>query len=349
MLTYILFFIICLIIAYGADNICNKRNPLKPVLFIIVFLFMGLRYGVGQDYFFTYVPVFNSILHTGTANGVEPGYILYNKIILFFSKDYAFLFISIAFIFCLMIFLTIKEYKVSWLFVSVVFIAGGFYFYSFNVMRQCLTISMFYYSLKFVKRKKILLYMIINLLAFFIHKSAIIFIPLYFVLGRKFSIKTYTILLLLIIILRSSVLPILFKLLEGTKYINYLTGYYNDSSSSKITVSQYLNIFCFVIYAYLSLKRDVSKDKSFTIFMNVHFLGIISTVFVGIVPLIFRISTMFYLIQFVSVPYVIKYHISKNYRLLFYFIFTMAYLMIFANQLINNGNNIIPYQTIFQR
>ena len=347
MAVYFVFVGFVLGISILRDTVASKyKTALTVFLFFVVFLFMGLRYGIGQDYFFTYVPIFESVANTGQANGVESGFILLNRICSLFTSDYWLIFLVTAFIFVFFIFKTISQYELPYFWVLFIFICGGFYFYSFNVMRQCMTIAMFYYSLQFVHKKKFIPFLLVNMFGFLLHETALLFIPLYFLLGKRYKNIIYILMITLCFALRFVAVPALNAIFTGTKYGNYLTGYYSDSSKL-FNVSQVLNVLVFIVMLFL-VKAD-SLDKKGIILLNVHFFGVLATEFMGVVPLAFRITTMFYLLQFITVPYAIKKYCKKDYALIFYAMCFVVYFALFMNTLINNGNNIIPYRTIFER
>ena len=87
-------------ITAGSFNVrfVNKMWVLLPVLPMAVV--GGIRYGVGQDYFYTYVPVFEKILRNSSEEvWGDMGYTLLNKCVQLFTDDYAGIFIVTSFIF----------------------------------------------------------------------------------------------------------------------------------------------------------------------------------------------------------------------------------------------------------
>lgn len=330
-------------------EIANKKGKafFEFSIFIVLFCLMGFRYGVGQDYFFTYVPIFQEVLLTGTVSNVEWGYIFLNRICSIITKDYALIFLLTAFIFVSFIIFACKYYDSSWVLMITIFVAGGYYLYSFNVMRQSIVIAMFFFSLRFIDEKKPFLYFLVNGIGACIHITGLLYLPLYFILNRKYKTIVYFFMVFIFLVLRISINPILSFLLINTKYYNYLTGYYFDSSSQKLTASQILNIIGFFLYFFGRNKKY--NDPKFNIFMNVQFIGLLFSIFVGVVPLISRITTMFYLVQFLSFPYLIRHYYSQTAKTLFSITGVVLSLMLFGNTLIQNGNNIIPYHTIFSR
>lgn len=347
MILYSVFALGVTFVALFGDNVEKKyKNALMLFAFCILFVFMGVRYGVGQDYFYTYVPVFESILLTGQAQGVEWGFVLINKVVQFFTNDYAFLFLLTSFVFVLFIFLSIRQYDISISMSVFILVCGGFYFYAFNVTRQCITFAMFFLSLKYAKKKSFIPYALINLAGFLIHRTAIIYLPLYFIIGRNVKIRWYIVGIAVCFAFRFFAKDILLLAFKNTKYYYYVTGYYADSTSDTLTVSQLVNIAMFVAYLIFTSK---TLDKNLVVFKNIHYYGVLATVFVGVIPLAFRITTMFYFVQFISLPYFYKNCIGKQIKPFILFVIILVYFAIFMNTLLKNGNNIIPYMTIFDR
>ena len=61
-----------------------------------------------------------------------------------------------------------------------------------NGVRQSVAIMMFYYSFRYIKEQNLKKYLILNGIGCLFHSSAILFIPLYFVLNRRFKFNTKT-------------------------------------------------------------------------------------------------------------------------------------------------------------
>ena len=78
---YVLTLVLSSIFAFCYDHASNKKQ--MTVFFILTlimpFFVMALRYGVGQDYFYTYVPVFNSVLNNTYSSDLEIGFLWLNK------------------------------------------------------------------------------------------------------------------------------------------------------------------------------------------------------------------------------------------------------------------------------
>ena len=349
---YVLTLVLSSIFAFCYDHASNKKQMTVFFIFTLImpFFVMALRYGVGQDYFYTYVPVFNSVLNNTYSSDLEIGFLWLNKFCQVFTDNPQSIFMLTSILFCFFIFGALRHHMEKGIFCLAIyiFIAGGFYLYSFNVVRQCLATAIFCFSLKFIDEKKPLKYFILIFFASLIHKSALVYFPFYFIAKHEFKTITYLAILILILIFSAQIVAQISKLLVGTKYYNYITGYYNDSSSKTITASQMLNILVFIYVLHIE-KTKKPKDKFLVILGNVHYVGIVFTLFMGAIPLIFRMSNLFYLLQFISVPYIIKRYVPKKLKNIGIVLVLLIYGFLFVNTLLKNGNNILPYQTFFNR
>ena len=68
------------------------------------------------------------------------------------------------------------------------FATTGVYTFMFTGIRQCIAMSICLFSYQFVKRRKLIRFLLCVVFAFFFHKSAFLFIVVYFVYKRKLSI-----------------------------------------------------------------------------------------------------------------------------------------------------------------
>lgn len=176
------------------NRYANLPKRLSSILVTIIFLILtlvgGLRYEVGQDYH-SYERLF--IERPWVENEYDRA-----------ERDIGFMFlidrlsesnvpnwsIFLAFSFFTILFLFLSFNKSPGL-LSVgifFFLTLGFYFYSFNAVRQAFAMSALMLALTFVEKRKFIPFLICILLGASIHKSLIIFIPAYFILYRRIFI-----------------------------------------------------------------------------------------------------------------------------------------------------------------
>ncbi|NLG92044.1 MAG: EpsG family protein [Clostridiales bacterium] len=154
---------------------------------------------VGIDYI-QYADYFKQVRNGGwsflisDANGyrVEPGYSLLNYFVSLFTGDVHIfmLFVSILTV-GLTAVLLYKYSPVPWVGMFV-FASFGFFGNSLSFLRQSIAIAIFLYAINFLKKKKLIPYILIVLLAASFHKSIIIMIPVYFLAHIKVNWKSLT-------------------------------------------------------------------------------------------------------------------------------------------------------------
>lgn len=349
MIVYISMIISTVLLSFGTTNKeanKNKKNINKVLIFLILFLVMGLRYGVGQDYFYTYKPVFETILETGKFENIEFGFVLLNKFVQLFTTDYAGIFMITSFMFVYFAIKSIFEQSVNISLSIFLIICNCFYFYAMNVVRQSISIVIFIYSLKYIKEKNWKRYVVLILMASCIHKIALIFLPVYLIANLKINKKQFVIITVILYLLIPTVLKGINIALAGTKYENYLTGYYKVNEGSMISplINLIILIGCFL------LEKSVNEDAKLNIYKNLHMIGFWCSMFLGMIPLVSRIFVNFYQIQFLSIPLIISKFNKKSTRQILYGVCVLVFIVNFIYSVgIQNGNKVLPYDWIFNR
>lgn len=182
----LLVFIITTVICYIKDKNFIKEN--SKYLFIIIgilTLFLLLRSTkVGIDTK-NYENIFNycrekNIIELLTYERHEIGYKYYTKFISLFTNYHLFLCIT-SVITMIGIYFFIKENSKNYFLSLLLFITFNFYGYYFGILRQSIAISILLCGYKYVFEKKIWKFLSFVLLATLFHKTAIIFIILYFI------------------------------------------------------------------------------------------------------------------------------------------------------------------------
>lgn len=349
-MTYIILLLICVSLAFIVDRLKTDKKNLQYgiiVFFIIAFalsLISAIRYNVGTDYSFTYVPTFNYIAQGAAQIRIDIGFYLLNQIIIWLTLNVQWVFIVTSFIINFLICASIYKqisYKALGIFI---YICGTLYFFSMNGVRQTITMSIFYYSLTYVyqKRSKVK-YFLLNLFGVTMHLAAVMFLPLYFFIHKRLRRRTYLLIILLLVILITPITNLVGNYLLSTKYSMYLTnGAY--SSLTSFNLSSILNLLCFLGYLFYSKKN--SKNN---VYLNIHFIGLVISLFLLRIPLVLRLFMSFRYIEFLSVPNLIAdLNVTKRKRIIIITAVIIFYVIYLINGVyINNGNDVLPYRTIF--
>jgi len=185
-----------LILGLGIPLCVIKPAKWKSALYLaVIFGYMwflaSFRQGIGFDYQ-NYIDIFQRhknapIFDEMTAAGLEPGFILLNKLMSFFTINPAAMYGIYSFLILAPVALFIYRYckdiwLSAWLYVTVTF------FYSImNFIRQGLACSVILLGYGFLRGKKPVPFIAVVLLAACFHKTALIMIPVYFLCHIKLT------------------------------------------------------------------------------------------------------------------------------------------------------------------
>lgn len=316
--------------------------------FLPLFIVSALRYDVGQDYFFTYVPIFDSVANTGSYENVEKGYILLNKFVLLFTKDYSGIFILTSLIGCYFIFKAIFQQSKIPAMSIFIYVTSTFYFISMNLVRQSITISIFFYSIKFIKEKKLKSYLITILIASTIHLTALIFIPIYFIANKKISFKKFIAIFIMCEIGLPLARNLIYSIISETKYAYYIGSVY-DSKESTLIAPLISLLIVLLGYFYKSRFNEIN-DKYLNIYLNIQIIATLLSTTLGVFPLALRLFIDFEYIQILLVPSIIKLEKNRILKLILVMSIIICYGIYFYYTIgILGGSKSLPYRTIFSR
>lgn len=315
----------------------------------------GLRHNVGTD-FASYCNIFEIIKYNTFSEAVErtdlePLFVLIVKTISFFIKSNSFIFFAIEFMTLIPVAITIYRFrdKLSMPFAFLLYYLN-FYHMSLNILRQMLAVSIVFFGLYYLIKKRYLVYCITNLLAVFIHTSTILcfsflLVPLLFSFLRgklkrnKWipDVIFYTIIVLSPVIIRR-LISIVLSLSIFEKYAHrFVTG---EVSIGIGTIAFAIMLILPVIIIAWNI---INKDESLMIMKNLYIMYLPFS-FVGyFVTWASRINYYPLVIPVLFIPAVIR--ASRGYNKIF---LTAYYLTVFVgiyvyDILIRNLNETFPY------
>lgn len=337
---YLLF--ICLLLLLIKKMSKGFFNSLATIaLCAVLILFSGLRFKVGADYE-NYVFWWRDLASASYNIKVEPGHYL---IVLFthsIGAGYQLQFLIYSFFTILLIALFIEKNSInkelSWL----IFICiGPFYISTFNGMRQWLAVSLFAFSLIYVKKGQFSKYLIINLVATCFHYSSIIMIPVYFILKAKKN-GLPIILLMFISIFALSNLGIVGNLMSS-----FGAGEFSDigkNTRMDFSYSVFL-ILAIGVYIFFKLFKDKEK-KDDLVYRNLNLMSglmVACGFFISSISnMVFvRFNTYFFIGYLILIPYIIN--VMKGQKRIVAALVTCASILYFLI-IVSNNPTITPYQ-----
>lgn len=248
------------------------------LLFLALFVGMSDMFG-GYDRYI-YGEVFDSIADTTTEHGSysannvfdyfpsEPGYTLLNIFISFFTANRYIFILAITFLIYTLLFVSLKKYADNYAFAVILFMGLWFYF-SFTYLRQVLGATIVWLSIDYIAQRRFWKFLLVVLIAMSVHKSAIIFFPVYFIPMRKFPPRMIIRLMLLVLLVGISPIPnALFSAYGDVSSVEMQKDY---SASGGFRIAYALEAF-FFIYFIINRYRYVKTDRQSIVMLNMALL-----------------------------------------------------------------------------
>ena len=188
---YIYYFNILLIIIWALTFLRIKKFGkliFISLCFIQMFLISLFRYGIGFDYNMYRVAFFRMGMDGFSKISYldwEWGFNLYTKLIVHFTKDPNIYFGITAFICLIIVAWFIYKYSsMPWLSV-LLYVNLAFFYLTMNFLRQSMALSISLLSWQFLKKRKLIPFLLIIFIASTFHTTALIMIVVYFIVNMK--------------------------------------------------------------------------------------------------------------------------------------------------------------------
>ena len=250
------------------------------VFLLIFFCFRGFVYTDWHSYYpyFAQMPTLWSGDIQGIFNGFpkfEYGFAFYTCLIKSIFPNYHFwIFISSA-IDIIILNIFFKKYTKYYVFAFTVFFIFGAWIIGFNLMRNIKAIMFFILSLDYLLQRKMLPYMLLNITGIFFHISAVVFLPLYFILHREFPKMLLWIIFIVgnvIFLFQIGYIQPVFEFVAkflGPAYIEKVDIYFSSSYKPQVLTLGYVERFLSYVLVVLFYKKLKIKNPVNIIFANV--------------------------------------------------------------------------------
>lgn len=272
----------------------------------------------------------------------EVGFVVFEKIITTFTHDaniYQIIYSSIYLVSVVTFANQLERSNFAFLFF---FTTLGIYTFMFTGVRQCLAMCICLFSYKFVRERKLMPFLLLLLLAFLFHKSALLFLAAYVVYNRK--INWINALVYVVVGVLSYV------------YIEIIQEFFNGFLEYDYEVEEtgnggifFLVVVCITVFSYLVIlrSRSVNLTDQAQGMLNV---GVITLIF-WLVRLVNRVAERpsYYFMFFTIAMLCHGIEATKNEkeRIIYKVAICSLSLILFAYRFTTNLVFMIPYHTFF--
>ena len=220
-----------------------------------------------------------------------------------------------------------------------IYITFQFYIFAFSGLRQSIAYSIVWLSLIFVKQRKFIKFILMVLLASTFHKTAFIFLPIYFIANKKITLKY-------ILLFFSAFMGMLVLKVPLVTFITrYLYSTYEVSNSAGGYTLLILLLAIFIFFILIRNKK-IENFRDNDIWFNMLIIAILIQTLASTQGNIARL-TMYYSFSIVFlIPNVLSTLEDKKQKILMEAIVYIC-LFVFYFITIQNETSYIPYKLFF--
>ena len=340
-------------IVFKVEDPFRKRKIFLLIICLLMILIQGLRStGVGID-----LLGHNSNTSTGYINAFryakyydffsgekllnyEIGYSLYTKLFSIINvSDNVFLFIVSATV-LIPIFIVWWKYSKYPMYSVLIYIALGFYTFSFSGLRQSIAIAIIVFSFKYVVTRKKYKFIVVVLIAMSFHKTACFFFlayPLYFIVFKRVHYLIIGLLYSLVFIFRRELFSFGYKLI----FSQPVKSKVNDAYTM-------LLVMILVVILALLLGNRINAEPRFNAYKNYMLVAIFIQLFASQSMLIMRLGYYYYVFISLLIPEVLS--VWKNDKGVWIAKYILILLLLFFYQKTTGSGylNVSPYMFFWQ-
>ena len=346
--------------AYNAKGIEQLKSTYRtlciltflPMTFVSVF-----RYEVGTDW-----PIYKEYFHMinqGTDKFNEPLFNLLNRVVYLFTHHSWALFAVCAFIICYFTFRAFMEQSINPAYSILIFVLSGDYFNSQNQIRQAMAMAIFLYAMKYIKSRELIKYVVWIVIAGLIHASAFIYLPVYFLYGKKINAKLLGLIYAAIVVFLPVMNKVMVFVVSKTRYNWYFDSAYNMNEFYKLgfLVTSFFMVVTLFYYYYgqkhwkkKSEEGAECEDYEYNLMTYLYYFAAVSVLFSAAIPQMIRITTALSIVTPFLFPRMMVREHKRNRRLVLYALVTGVFFVKILYDVLHNGwYDAVPYQTIFSR
>lgn len=352
------YYLLVLVPCFFAIFSFNKKHGIVyklPVIsfFVIWLIILAFRdVSVGTD-LVAYCPKFYDIARhdlsysMGSVDSMEPGYIIYNKIVSFISLNFN-VFLAITALICLLPYIYIYIYESESPLLSVIlFLVIAPFPMFFSGLRQSIAMALVVPALLFTRQRKLIPFLLMVLIAFQFHRSSLILLLMYPIYHMKLNRKS------LILLLVIGGIIFLFK---NTIFL-YLLGFAGEVYGERYgeieetgAVMTFILLLLLLIYSFI-IPDKRKTDSDLIGLRNILLIATYIQIFASLNPIVMRMNYYFLLLVPLLISKVVNRPVKPLKQVTFMSVCVMIVFFIyyyFHNAL--NGEdilNIYPYKSCF--
>lgn len=347
-MNFFIVFILAFFARYFAMPVTSEMLMLKPNRLLILMattslvLVSGFRNNIGDTYFYMHAFTVTDFNWGNVQDSQNIGFSTLQMILKMYTNDPQVLIFITALITNILIVAVLYKYSRMIELSLYVYIASGMYLVSMNGVRQYLTAAIIFAATKYILDGNWKKYFLIVLFASTFHQSALVLIPIYFVIRRKaWSAITFILLFfaVLIVIGFNQFAEVLFATIGDTQY-----GHYKDFKEGGANILRVAVDAIPLILAYVGRHklREIFPESDYIV--NMALLGLVFMIISTQNWIFARFSIYFGLYHLILISWVIKLFKEKDQKLIYYAVILCYFVYFVYEHIITLG---IVYKSSF--
>ncbi|MCM3115096.1 EpsG family protein [Neobacillus sp. MER 74] len=292
----------------------NKIFILGALLSLI--MVSGLRNNIGDTFFYMHSYKIFDFTWELIKSQKDIGFGILQMLLKRYSDDPQILIFTTAVITNLFILIVLYKYSRILELSIYVYITGGLFLITMNGIRQCLAASIIFTATKYLIEGNWFKYTLVIIFASLFHQSALILIPIFFLVRYKAWSKATLILLLMSVIIVlgfNQFSSVLFSTIQDTQYSEYSN--FSEGGANKIRVVVFAAPLVIAYFGRDRL-REIFPESDFIVNMSI--IGLVFMIISTQNWIFARFNIYFELYQIILISWIVKVFNEKDQKLIYY-------------------------------
>ncbi|PGL35402.1 capsular biosynthesis protein [Bacillus cereus] len=315
-------FILAFFARYFAMPVTTGIVMLKPNRLLILMattslvLVSGFRNNIGDTYFYMHAFKVNDFNWENVQDSKNIGFSILQMILKMYTNDPQILIFITALTTNILIVAVLYKYSRMIELSLYVYIASGMYLVSMNGLRQYLAAAIIFTATKYILNGNWKKYFLIVLFASTFHQSALVLIPIYFLVRRKaWSTITFILLFIAVLIVLgfNQFAEVFFATIGDTQY-----GHYKDFQEGGANVLRVAVDATPLILAFIGRHKLRELFPQSDYIVNMSLLGLVFMIISTQNWIFARFSIYFGIYQLILISWVVKLFTDKDQKFIYY-------------------------------
>lgn len=320
----------------GTDEGNFTEKPNKLLVFgvmLCLVVISGLRKGIGDTYNYKQMFIKNDFTWDFIKTEKDIGFGIFQMILKQYSEDPQIMVFTAALFTNVLIIIVLYNYSRLFELSTYLYITGGIHLVSMNGIRQVLAAAIIFTATKYLLNGSFIKYALIVLLASTFHQSALLLLPIYFIVRIKAWTK-YTFFILfsaiLIVIGYNQFTQLLFSVLQDTQYNDY--SKFNEGGANIIRV---IVSAAPLVIAYIGREKLRAVFPKSDYIVNMALLGLVFMIISTQQWIFARVAIYFNLYQLILISWIIEVFSKKDRKFVYYMILVLYFIFYYYENVVS--------------